>query len=124
MSSLRKLASQTVIYGLTTILARMLNFALTPFHTDIIAKGEYGVMTDLYAMIAFLMVILTFAMETAFFRFHRDERYNSDTVFSHALMFTLFSSGLLLGLTFIFKDQLAAILQYEDIPLRANKRGQ
>lgn len=116
MSSLRKLASQTVIYGLTTILARMLNFALTPFHTDIIAKGEYGVMTDLYAMIAFLMVILTFAMETAFFRFHRDERYNSDTVFSHALMFTLFSSGLLLGLTFIFKDQLAAILQYEDRP--------
>lgn len=116
MSSLRSLASQTVIYGLTTILARLLNFALTPLHTDVIAKADYGVISDLYAMIAFLMVILTFAMETAFFRFNRDERYNSDTVFSHALLFTLFSSALLLGLVFVFNDKLAVVLQYEEQP--------
>lgn len=116
MSSLRNLASQTVIYGLTTILARLLNFALTPLHTSQIDKADYGVVNDLYSMIAFLMVILTFGMETAFFRFNRDKRYDPDTVFSHALLFTLFSSGLLISLSFIFRDSLANLLQYEDRP--------
>jgi len=118
MSSLRNLASQTVIYGLTTILARLLNFALTPLHThpDQIPKADYGLVNDLYSMIAFLMVILTFGMETAFFRFQRDDRYDKDQVFSHAVIFTLFSGGLLLSLTVIFKDSLAEALQYEDRP--------
>jgi O-antigen/teichoic acid export membrane protein len=114
MSSLKKLASQTVIYGLTTILARLLNFALTPIHTGQIEKADYGTVNDLYSMIAFFMVILTFGMETAFFRFNRDDRYNQDQVFSHALLFTFLSSGFLIALSFAFEDQIAALLQYED----------
>lgn len=116
MSSLRSLASQTVVYGLTTILARLLNFALTPLHTDLIEKADYGVQNDLYSMIAFLMVILTFGMETAYFRFHHDKNYKPDQVFSHALLFTLGSSALLLTLVLVFRDSLAQVLQYEDRP--------
>lgn len=114
MSSIRNLASQTVVYGLTTILARLLNFALTPIHTEVIPKADYGVLNDLYSMIAFLMVVLTFGMETAFFRFNREEKYSQDKVFSHSLIFVLFMSALLLALSFIFQDGLATALQYED----------
>lgn len=65
-------------------------------------------------MIAFLMVVLTFGMETAFFRFNRDKKYSQDKVFSHSLIFVLFMSALLLALSFIFQDSLASALQYED----------
>ncbi len=114
MSSIRKLASQTVIYGLTTILARLLNFALTPIHTDLIPKADYGVLSDLYSMIAFLMVILTFGMETAFFRFNQDKKYDQDKVFSHSLIFVFLMCALLLGLSIVFDDSLTRALQYED----------
>ena len=114
MSSLRNLASQTVVYGLTTILARLLNFALTPIHTDLIPKSDYGVLSDLYSMIAFLMVILTFGMETAFFRFNRDAKYEQDKVFSHSLLFVVFTSALLIILSLVFNDSLAQTLKYEE----------
>ncbi len=114
MSSIRNLASQTVIYGFTTILARLLNFALTPIHSKLIPKAEYGEVTDLYSMIAFLMVILTFGMETAFFRFNRNEQYNQDKVFSHSLIFVFLTCALLIALVVIFQDSLALVLQYEN----------
>lgn len=114
MSSIRKLASQTVVYGVTTILARLLNFALTPIHTQIIPKADYGVLNDLYSMIAFLMVILTFGMETAFFRFNKDERYKQNEVFSHSLIFVIGMSLALMALSLIFSDTLAHILKYQE----------
>ncbi len=116
MSTLKKLASQTVIYGLTTILARLLNFALTPLHTGIIDKAEYGVLNDIYSMIAFLMVILTFGMETAFFRFYNDKKYASRDIFSHTVLFTLVLSLILIALTVIFLGPIAEALQFADRP--------
>ncbi len=71
MSALRKLAGQTAIYGLSSIVARFLNFLLTPLYTSkgVFPPAEYGVITSLYAWAAFLNIVLTFGMETAFFRF-------------------------------------------------------
>jgi len=116
MSTLKKLASQTVIYGFTTIFARLLNFALTPLHTDRIAQAEYGVLNDLYSMIAFLMVVLTFGMETAFFRFFNDKKNDSGQVFSHSLLVTLSLSLLLIAFTALNLDTIATFLRYEARP--------
>ncbi len=71
MSALRKLAGQTAIYGLSSIVARFLNFLLTPLYTSkgVFPPEEYGVITAFYAWAAFLTVLLTFGMETTFFRF-------------------------------------------------------
>ena len=64
-----KLAGQTAIYGISSIAARLLNYLLTPYLTRVMTKGEYGVITDLYALIPFVMILLTMGMETGYFRF-------------------------------------------------------
>ena len=71
MSALRNLAGQTAIYGLSSIGARFLNYLLVPLYTSkgVFEPAEYGVVTSLYAWTAFLNVVLTFGMETTFFRF-------------------------------------------------------
>ncbi len=116
MASIKSLASQTVVYGLTTILARLLNFALTPLHTARISEAEYGVLNDLYSMIALLMVLLTFGMETAFFRYNRDPGQNAQKVFSHTSLITILISLSLLFFSWLLIDQLALWLDYPDRP--------
>lgn len=66
---LKQLAGQTAIYGISSIVSRLLNYLLTPFLTRIMTTGEYGVITDMYALIPFAMVVLTMGMETGYFRF-------------------------------------------------------
>ena len=66
---LKKLLGQTAVYGLSSILGRFLNYALVPLYTRLFLPAEYGVVTDLYAYVGFLIVLLTYGMETAFFRF-------------------------------------------------------
>lgn len=116
MASLKSLASQTVIYGLTTILARVLNFALTPLHTKLMVEADYGIINDLYSMVAFLMVVLTFGMETAFFRFYRDSALAQRDVFSHTTGFSLLMSSLVIALGLFFLEPLSAALRFEDSP--------
>jgi O-antigen/teichoic acid export membrane protein len=68
LNHLKQLAGQTAIYGLGTIVPRLMNYLLmTPFYTRVFQKGEYGVVTELYAYAALLMVLLTYGMETTFF---------------------------------------------------------
>lgn len=114
MSSLKRLASQTVVYGLSTILARLLNFALTPLHTSVIAPADYGVLNDVYSLIAFFMVILTFGMETAFFRFNRD--HSLSKVFSNSTYISLGFCLIFILLFFAFTEPLAAVLRFEKNP--------
>jgi O-antigen/teichoic acid export membrane protein len=75
MSALRTLAGQTAIYGLSSILARFLNFLLTPLYTSkgVFPPEEFGVITAFYAWAAFLTVLITFGMETTYFRFANKE---------------------------------------------------
>ena len=89
---LGSLAKQTAIYGLSSIIGRFLNYLLVPLYTYKIAaeSGGYGIVTNLYAYTALLLVLLTFGMETTFFRFSNKEGVNPDKAFS--------TSGLAVGL--------------------------
>ena len=66
---LEKLVKQTAIYGISTIVVRFLNYLLTPYYTRIFDQGEYGIVTDIYALIPFALVVLTMGMESSYFRF-------------------------------------------------------
>ena len=69
MNTLKKLAGQTAVYGLSSVIGRLLNYLLVPLYTRYFLPAEYGVVTEMYAYVAFLVVFLTYGMETAFFRF-------------------------------------------------------
>ncbi len=66
---LEKLAKQSAIYGVSTIVGRLLSYLLTPYYTRIFAQGEFGIITDVYAIIPFALVLLTMGMESSYFRF-------------------------------------------------------
>lgn len=105
MNPLKKLLGQTAVYGLSSIVGRMLNFLLVPFYLIVFDKNaaEYGVVSQVYAFTAFLMVFLTFGMETAYFRFiqskpDKERVYNNSFLIVAGLnvfffLLILFSSG-------------------------------
>ena len=66
---LEKLAKQTAVYGISTILGRFLSYLLTPFYTRVFVPGQYGIITDVYALIPFALVLLVMGMESSYFRF-------------------------------------------------------
>ena len=96
MSLLKKLVGQTAIYGLSSIIGRLLNFLLVPLYTGIFAPEEYGVLSELMVVVAFAMVVLTYGFETAFFHFTNKEN-DSEKVLS-----TGFTSLLTSSLLFVF----------------------
>lgn len=114
MKEVRKLAGQTLIYGFGTIVPRFLNYAiLTFFYTRIFSKPQYGVVTELYAWMVLLLVILTYGMETGFFRFaQRKEEY--EKVYSTALISLFLSSLSFVILVNIFIKPVASILNYSN----------
>lgn len=111
MNKLRRLAGETVIYGLSTVLGRFLNFLLVPFYTRIFHPEEYGVVTELYAYITFLLIIYTYGMETAFFRFISKEK-NSVQTFSTSFYSLLGSSLIFSSLLWFFAEPAAIALDY------------
>lgn len=114
MKDINKLAGQTLVYGLGTIVPRFLNYAvLTPFYTWIFTKGEYGIITELYAYMVFMLIILTYGMETAFFRYAQKTE-ESKKVFSTALLSIIVSSSVFLLVFNVFIDDVARVLKYED----------
>jgi O-antigen/teichoic acid export membrane protein len=111
---IKKLAGQTVIYGLGTILPRFLNYLLTPLLTYIFQKPvDYGVNSEIYAYIAFLNVIFTYGMETAFFNFST-KRENKEGVYNTALSSILLSTAVFSMLMFVFSGSIANWLEYPD----------
>ena len=78
MNPIKKLASEAGLYGLPSILGRLLNYLLVPIHTAVFVPAQFGTITKLYAYAAFLNIIYTYGMETAYFRFttkENDESY-------------------------------------------------
>ena len=67
--TLKSLAGQVAIYGISSVVARLLNYLLVPYYTRIMTPAEYGVITDIYALIPFALVVLTLGMESGYFRF-------------------------------------------------------
>jgi O-antigen/teichoic acid export membrane protein len=103
MSKLRKLASDTVIYGLSTIIGRAINFLLLPVYTDtdVLSKVDNGILSKVYAWAGFLLVVYTYGMETAFFRFLTKYPDKKQEVFKQVMSLLLFS-GLLFSCVLIF----------------------
>lgn len=85
MNPLKILAKETAVYGLSSIVGRLLNYFLVPLYTRIFLPNEYGVVTELYAYASFLMVLLTFGMETTFFRFS-ESREEKNRVYATSLI--------------------------------------
>lgn len=73
MNPLKKLLGQTAIYGLSSIIGRLLNYLLVPLYTYTLPASEYGTVTELYAYVAVVFAFLTYGMETTFFRFSETE---------------------------------------------------
>ena len=115
MSLIKKLAGETAIYGLSSILGRFLNYLLVPLYTRALAPAEYGVVSEFYAYSAFLMVVLGYRMESAFFRFGT-EKEGREAVFSTVMRSILVSTALFLGLVWLFTGSFAAALNYADHP--------
>ena len=116
MANMKSLAKDTAIYGLSSIVGRFLNYLLVPLYTHVIsaASGGYGVVTNLYAYTALILVILTFGMETTFFRFANKEGENPHTVFSTTMAIVGTLSILFLALVFGFIGPIGNALGYAD----------
>jgi O-antigen/teichoic acid export membrane protein len=112
VKEIRTLAKQTAIYGFGTIVPRFLNYGiLTFFYTRFFDKTEYGVVTELYAWMVLLLIVLTYGMETGFFRFTQ-KKEDSERVYSTALISLFLTSSLFFVLVNIFIKPFSALLNY------------
>lgn len=118
MANLKSLAKDTAIYGLSSIVGRFLNYLLVPLYTHVISaeSGGYGVVTNLYAYVALILVILTFGMETTFFRFANKEGENPDTVFSTSMGIVGTLSAVFLILVFALITPISNFMGYPEHP--------
>ncbi len=118
MANLRNLVKDTAIYGISSIAGRFINYLLVPIQTAAFAAGggEYGVVTNIYAYTALLMVILTYGMETTFFRFINKTEDDPMRVYSTVLVSVGVSSLLFVIAVFALLPQIAGFMKYPDHP--------
>ena len=118
MASLKSLAKDTAIYGMSSIIGRFLNYLLVPLYTAKIsaASGGYGVITNMYAYTALLLVILTYGMETTFFRFVNKEEEDGHRVYGTVLRMVGFTSIVFIALVLVFIQPLSGAMGYADHP--------
>ncbi len=116
--NIKSLLKDTAIYGLSSIVGRFLNYLLVPLYTYKIAaeSGGYGIVTNLYAYSALLLALLTFGMETTFFRFSGRKDKDSDKVYSAALCLVGGVAVLFLVLVFSFLKPISAAMGYASHP--------
>jgi O-antigen/teichoic acid export membrane protein len=112
MSNLKKLASDTAIYGISSIGGRLLNYLLVPFYTRVFQLGEYGVVTELYAYVAFLNVLYLYGLETAYFRFANRHKDEEPRIFNTAFTSIFTSSLLLSGTLALLATPIVEALRY------------
>ncbi len=117
MNPLKKLFKQTFVYGLATVLPRMLSFLLLYVHTDVLDTGSYGEVSKVFAWFAIFNVLLAYGMETAFFRFfHSEEKKN--TVVSTSLISIFCSSILFLILALLAKSPIAIFTNIDEVYIK------
>jgi O-antigen/teichoic acid export membrane protein len=114
MSNLKKLAGQTAIYGLSSILGRSINFLLIIIYTAYLTKAEMGSFTTLYALIGFLNIIFTYGMETSFFRFSTGKQLDPKQVYNTTQSLLITSTLILGSALFLAAPWLATLLKYPD----------
>ena len=118
MSKLKSLAKDTAIYGLSSIVGRFLNYLLVPLYTAkmTVESGNYGIVTNMYAWTAVLLVLLTFGFETTFFRFASKENSDVKKVFSMSMQVIGVLCGVFLLAVFVFLPDIAGNLGYSENP--------
>jgi len=109
LSTLKTFFKDTIIYGLATVLPRLMNFVLVPLHTDTLDTASYSDNTYFYVYAAFFNVLLTYGMETAFFRFFSKSDIKAK-VFSTTLISLSVTTVVVFGLVFIFNQQISESL--------------
>ncbi len=112
MNPLKRLAGQTVVYGLSSIVGRFLNYLLVPLHTNVFSTDQYGIIGEMYSYVAFLVVLLTYGMETSFFRFWNKQDGNEASVYKTAVFSLLASSGIFILLSHLQSRSIADWLHY------------
>ncbi|MDX1542846.1 MAG: oligosaccharide flippase family protein [Christiangramia sp.] len=112
MSTLKRFFQDTLIYGFATVFPRLMNFVLVPLHTDILPAEEYSVNTVFYVWAAFFNVVLTYGMETSFFRFFSQAKEKGQ-VFSTAFIALTVTTVIFATGVFVFQDSLIALMDLD-----------
>lgn len=115
MNPFKKLAGDTAIYGVSSIVGRFLNWWLVPYYSFLFAPEVYGVVTNLYSYVAFLLVFLIYGMETSFFRF-ASKSDDPEKVYSTSLISLFFTSVSFVLLASVFRADIAAWINYPNHP--------
>ncbi|MDA3909851.1 MAG: polysaccharide biosynthesis C-terminal domain-containing protein [Bacteroidales bacterium] len=110
-NTVKKLVGQTAIYGLSSMFGRLLNYFLVPLYTNVFLPQEYGIVTEFYAYVTFLIIVLTYGMETGFFRFSQSEHGYKKT-YSTALSSLFITSASFLLLVNLFAQPIANTINY------------
>ncbi len=113
MSLIKKLAGETVLYGLSSIIGRLLNYLLVPLHTRLFTQSDYGIVSHLFALSGFLIVVYSYRMESAFFRFGTPKEDREDA-FDTGLSSLIISTLCLTVVLFLLASPIAAVLDYPD----------
>lgn len=116
LNPLKRLASQTAIYGLSSVFGRFLNYLLVPLYTYTFAPAEYGIVAEFYAYMGFLAVLLTFGMETGYFRFRAGGERPPAVVFATVLRFLILANLGFVLLAFLLRQPIADLLRYPEQP--------
>jgi O-antigen/teichoic acid export membrane protein len=112
MSNLKKLAGQTAIYGLSSILGRSINFLLIIVYTGYLSKSDLGAFTGIYALIGFLNIVFTYGMETSFFRFSTGKNLDPQRVYASTQSLLVTSSLVLGSVLFLLAPWIAEVMDY------------
>lgn len=110
---LKQLAGETAIYGLSTILARIVNFMLVPLYTRVLVTSDYGVVTEFMSYIAMLQVVLVLGLETGCFRYASKDGVDKRSVFSNAFLAVTGLCLLFFGCCALFRGDISSALGYE-----------
>jgi O-antigen/teichoic acid export membrane protein len=114
---MQNLAKETAIYGISSILGKFLNWLLVPLYTYVLTgSADYGVVANLYAWTALLLVILTYGMETGFFRFANKHPEISARVYGNTIISVGFTSLIFAVLCVVFAQPIADLLGYSSNP--------
>jgi len=110
LNPLKRLASQTAVYGVSSVLGRFLNYLLVPLYTYTFVPADYGVVAELYAYMGFL------AVETGYFRFRETGDWAPETVFATVLRFLILVNGAFFLLAYVLQQPIAEVLRYASHP--------
>jgi O-antigen/teichoic acid export membrane protein len=113
---IKSLIGQTAIYGVSSILGRFINYLLVPFYSYIFLSHEYGVVAELTAYVTILQVLLTYGMETAFFRFSKNDSYDPNSVYKTSLVSIGFTSVLFILIIVFLGGKIADLIDYRENP--------